>query len=163
LVNELNLPDCWIAAGFVRNAVWDHLHGLQAKPIEGDVDVIWFDPQCLDPTVDRKHEEQLRTAEPSICWSVKNQARMHLRNGDSSYHSAVDAMRYWPETATAVAARRLTPHGFEFAAPLGLEDLFNLILRPTERFVFAKRSIYEQRIREKDWLHSWPRLSEKLA
>lgn len=31
---------------------------------------------------------------------VKNQARMHLRNGDRPYQSATDAMRYWPETAT---------------------------------------------------------------
>lgn len=27
IVRSLALPDCWIGAGFVRNAVWDHLHG----------------------------------------------------------------------------------------------------------------------------------------
>ena len=26
LVQELELPDCWVAAGFVRSAIWDHLH-----------------------------------------------------------------------------------------------------------------------------------------
>jgi uncharacterized protein len=25
LVMALGLPDCWIGAGFVRHAVWDHL------------------------------------------------------------------------------------------------------------------------------------------
>ncbi len=25
-VRELELPDCWLAAGFVRSLVWDHLH-----------------------------------------------------------------------------------------------------------------------------------------
>ncbi|WP_196351640.1 nucleotidyltransferase family protein, partial [Vibrio campbellii] len=25
-VRSLDLPDCYIAAGFVRNLVWDHLH-----------------------------------------------------------------------------------------------------------------------------------------
>ena len=27
IVRELGLPDCWVAAGFVRNCVWDHAHG----------------------------------------------------------------------------------------------------------------------------------------
>lgn len=49
-------------------------------------------------------------------------------------HSARDAMRYWPETATAVAARRGGRDELEIASPLGLDDLFNLLLRPTERF-----------------------------
>ncbi len=26
MARELNLPDCWIGAGFVRSLVWDHLH-----------------------------------------------------------------------------------------------------------------------------------------
>ncbi|MBV8613672.1 MAG: nucleotidyltransferase family protein [Acetobacteraceae bacterium] len=27
LARSLALPDCWIGAGFVGNAVWDHPHG----------------------------------------------------------------------------------------------------------------------------------------
>ncbi len=30
MARDLNLPDCWIAAGFVRSLVWGHLH--QRKP-----------------------------------------------------------------------------------------------------------------------------------
>ncbi len=25
--SQLDLPQCYVAAGFVRNLVWDHLHG----------------------------------------------------------------------------------------------------------------------------------------
>jgi len=25
-VRSLALPDCWVGAGFIRNAVWDYLH-----------------------------------------------------------------------------------------------------------------------------------------
>lgn len=46
-VSELSLPQCYIAAGFVRNLVWDSLHGL-ATPLN-DVDVIYFDPQSQTP------------------------------------------------------------------------------------------------------------------
>jgi hypothetical protein len=123
VVHALNLPDAWIAAGFVRNAVWDHLHQRSLSPPTGDVDVIWYDPRQIDASEDIKHEAALRAAEPSITWSVKNQARMHQRNGDTPYASATEAMRYWPETATAVAARWQDHNDCEIAAPLGLDDL----------------------------------------
>jgi len=158
VVRVLDLPDSWIGAGFVRNAVWDHLHQRPPSPPAGDVDVIWHDPRRTDEAEDLKHEAALRAAEPSIAWSVKNQARMHRRNGDAPYASAAEAMRYWPETATAVAARRQGLDDCEIAAPLGLDDLLSLVLRPTPRFSGEKRRIYEDRVRMKGWAASWPRL-----
>jgi len=158
VVRALDLPDCWIGAGFVRNAIWDNLHKRSPSPLTGDVDVIWYNVSRTDPDEDRDLEAVLQALEPSIAWSVKNQARMHTRNGDAPYASAVDAMRCWPETATAVAARRCGADGCEIAAPLGLEDLTNLILRPTPRFTGAKRSVYEERLQDKGWLAAWPML-----
>ena len=160
VVSGLGLPDCWIGAGFVRNAVWDYLHQRPLSPLCGDVDVIWYDPNRTDPSEDRRQEATLRSVEPTITWSVKNQARMHARNADSPYTSASDAMRYWPETATAVAARRLGIDGCEIAAPMGLADLFGLILRPTPRFTDEKRHIYADRLKSKGWLELWPMLRE---
>lgn len=161
LVSGLNLPDCWIAAGFVRNAVWDALHGRSPQPPQSDVDVIWYDPGDLDPERDRSIERELLATAPLIAWSVKNQARMHRRNADGPYQSAIDAMRYWPETATAIAARRIGSDQCEIASPLGLDDLADLILRPTPRFTATKRKIFDERIESKGWLTTWPRL--KLA
>lgn len=158
VVSHLQLPDCWIAAGFIRNAVWDSLHGRSPRPPSGDVDVIWFDPDHTAEVHDRKLEEELHAAAPSIDWSVKNQARMHARNGDLPYQSATDAMRYWPETATAIAARRYGMDKLEIVAPLGLEDLFNLVLRPTSRFACEKLPIYIERVQSKAWMTKWPLL-----
>lgn len=156
LVRSMGLPDCWIGAGFVRNAVWSHLHGRGAGPLSGDVDVLWFDPARTDPSEDRELEALLRSWDPSIEWSVKNQARMHVRNGDAPYASATEAMRYWTETATAVAVRRDHEDHCDVSAPLGLDDLFGLVLRPAPRFVSNKRQVYEDRVREKGWLAMWP-------
>ena len=158
VVRVQDLPDSWIGAGFVRSAVWDHLHQRLPSPPAGDVDVIWHDPRRTDPAEGLKHEAALRLLEPSVAWSVKNQARMHERNGDAPYASATEAMRYWPETATAVAARRQNFDDCEIAAPLGLDDLLALVLRPTPRFSGERRSIYEDRLRTKGWTTSWPRL-----
>lgn len=160
-VSELNLPDGWIGAGFVRNAIWDHLHDRAPSAPKGDVDVIWHDPLCASEAEDRRYEAALRAVEPGIAWSVKNQARMHCRNGDEPYVSATDAMRYWPETATAVAVRRTHSDGCEVAAPLGLDDLTQLILRPTRRFANAKRHIFDERVRSKEWMKTWPLLREE--
>ncbi len=153
-VRALGLPDGWIAAGFIRNAVWDHLHGRPPSAPAGDVDVIWYDPARADPAEDRAIEAALRAMAPGVGWSVKNQARMHLRNGDAPYASATEAMRFWPETATAVAARRQGDEGLDIAAPLGLEDLMGLVLRPTPR----RQAAFEERVAGKRWLETWPLL-----
>lgn len=160
VVAALDLPDGWIGAGFIRNAVWDYLHGRPPLAPDGDVDVIWFDRAQTDPAVDRVYEARLAEIEPSVLWSVKNQARMHIRNADQPYASAVDAMRHRPETATAVAARRHGDALCEVAAPLGLDDLFVLVLRPTANFVDRKRRIYDERLRSKKWAERWPLLRE---
>lgn len=158
LVRALDLPDCWIGAGFVRNAVWDHLHGRAPRAPDGDIDIIWFDARRTGPATDPGIEHALRALDAAIDWSVKNQARMHAGNGDLPYASTEDAMRYWPETATAVAVRLGAAGLLEIAAPFGLDDLFAGIIRPTPGFVVRKRAVFDGRWQAKRWLVQWPRL-----
>ena len=66
-VRSLTLQDCWSGAGFVRNAVWDHLHGYPANLIGKDVDVVWFDPALTDPDIDRAVDERLARLAPGLC------------------------------------------------------------------------------------------------
>jgi uncharacterized protein len=158
LARSLALPDCWIAAGFVRDAVWDHLHGRPPGHPAGDVDVIWYDPARPEAETDRAIEQRPRGLSASFAWSVKNQARMHRRNGDPPYASAADAMRSWPETATAVAVRLSSADMLEINAPFGLDDLFGLRLVPTAAFLVRKRALFEQRVADKAWLCRYPLL-----
>jgi len=48
-VRLLNLPDCYLAAGFVRNLVWDFLHQMPSPTPLNDVDVIYFDANESNP------------------------------------------------------------------------------------------------------------------
>lgn len=157
LVQALGLPDCWIGAGFVRTAVWDHLHGYPPSLSMGDVDVVWFDRARATADEDRRIEDKLATSAPGVAWSVKNQARMHEHNGDAPFASMEEALRHWPETAGAVAVR-LTEDGLQVLAPFGLDDLFSLIVRPTPAFAGDRLAIVRTRMREKRWLERWPRL-----
>lgn len=156
-VRALDLPDGWIAAGFVRDAVWAILHG-QEPDLVGDVDVIWFDAERASEEADRAIEAQLHAGAPDIRWSVKNQARMHLRNRDAPYRSAEHAMRFWPETATAIAVRRTADDRCEMIAPLGVNDLMELKLRPAGDFENRKRASFEERVQSKGWMRRFPRL-----
>lgn len=157
-VQALQLPDCWVGAGFVRSAIWDHLHQRDRSPLPADIDVIWFDREQASPALDARIEATLRSKDHTVGWSVKNQAHMHLRNDDPPYSSAINAMTCWPETATAVAVRLGGQGGVEIAAPLGLADLFNLVVCPTAKFQVEKRQVYQNRLRAKNWLATWPDL-----
>lgn len=158
---QLDLPDAWIGAGFVRNPVWDILHG-RSPDLAGlaDVDVVFFD--AADPGTERERQVEAALAAlcPGVAWSARNQARMHLRNGDAPYRDAEDAVRHWPETATSLATR--TRDGqVELLAPHSVGDLAGLILRPTPTTAARPRHLeaYRSRVRSKGWAQRWPRLT----
>ncbi len=159
-VGAFALPDWWIGAGFVRSIVWDHLHGFAVATPLDDVDVIWFDRQRATEAIDRTLEAKLAAAHPGIPWSVKNQARMHERNSDKPYRSSVDAMRHWPETATAVAVTLAHTGVLDLAAPFGIDDLLAMVVRPTPHFRQDRAAAYRDRQRAKNWRVLWPKLRD---
>lgn len=152
----LELPDCWIGAGFVRRKVWDHLHCFdRATPLD-DVDLLYFQPEDTGRAAERAIEARLHRAMPGQPWSAKNQARMHLRNGDRPYTGTIDAMRHWLETPTCVAIRLDAKDQLELAAPYGIDDLLGMILRPTPA-ARRRQQAYRERIASKQWLQNWPK------
>jgi len=155
-VAALDLPDCWVAAGAVRNAVWDLRSGIGTPTPLNDIDVIWFSPDLGSASTDRCLERMLAQRLPEVTWSVKNQARMHSRHGHRRYAGCLAAMRYWPETATAVAVRLLSDETIEVLAPFGLADLLGMIVRPAPAAGFH---IVLKRMQSKGWLRRWPALS----
>ncbi|WP_410770048.1 nucleotidyltransferase family protein [Fontibacillus sp. BL9] len=156
-VASLGLPQGCIAAGYFRNFVWDVMHGYADRTPLHDVDVLYFDPECLDEGMEKRLDAQLKERIPNRDWSVKNQARMHRKNDEPPYRSVADAMLHWPETATAVGASLNEGGDIEIVAPFGLDDLLGLLVRQSP--YFRDRSIFEQRIREKEWLRIWPQLT----
>ncbi|MGS0942739.1 nucleotidyltransferase family protein [Pseudomonas luteola] len=154
-VAQLHLPDAWVAAGFVRNLVWDHLHGYTVPTPLTDIDVIYFDPVCRDPERDTELENRLRAC-VALPWSVKNQARMHKRNGDAPYHSSLDAMSYWVEMETALAARLLPGGQIKIVSPFVQHGLFKLHVTPNPKRY--KPEAFRQRQHEKGWARRWPKL-----
>ncbi|MFA0568690.1 nucleotidyltransferase family protein [Vibrio gallaecicus] len=154
-VAQLGLPQCFIAAGFVRNLVWDSLHNFGKPTPLNDVDVIYFVPDELHSESYLLYQAQLNSWMPELNWQVRNQGVMHERNGDAPYTSSLDAMSYWPEKETAIAIRKVGPNQYECISSFGFESLFNYCVTHN-----SKRSLetFEQRVSQKGWLVRWPSL-----
>lgn len=154
LVRDLELNDCWIGAGFVRNKIWDVKHQKNRTTLN-DLDVIYFDENRNSEKDDLIIESKLKIACPDINWSVKNQARMHIKNKHTPYKNCYDAISYWPEIATSLAVRLCDDEKIEYIAPYGIDDLFNLIVRPTPKIDLT---VYHTRVQTKKWKKTWEKL-----
>jgi hypothetical protein len=145
-VAALDLPDGWIGAGFLRAPVWDFLHGFERPTPLDDIDVIYFDPAHRAPEAEQALEARLEALAPGLPWSVRNQARMHERNGDQAYGSV---------------AVRLTAAGRPaLLAPFGLDDLLGMVMRPTPHALCRpdRLAAYRRRVETKNWLAVWPKV-----
>jgi uncharacterized protein len=157
-IRLLGLPDWYLAAGAIRNTVWDALHGSTSLQPHSDLDVIYFDPADTR----KETEDTLRAAFPEFIWEVTNQATVHRWQSKATgcdipaYASIAAAMASWPETATAVGVRLTDRGALEIVAPHGLRDLFGLALRPSP--AASDPRAYTSRLRQKAWLVRWPRL-----
>ncbi|RYL92560.1 nucleotidyltransferase family protein [Sporolactobacillus sp. THM7-4] len=156
----LNLPDWWICAGFVRSKIWDTLHSFKERTPIPDIDVIYFDPTNIDELEEKKLEEILNVIMPDTPWSVKNEARMHIKSNMPPYSSSVDAISKFPETATALGVKLDEKDNVILTAPYGISDVVNLKVKPTPFFTQTKErvEIYEERILKKNWKSIWNNL-----
>jgi len=154
---RLGLNDWCLGAGFVRNLVWDRLQGYASPTPLNDIDVIHFDPQRAEAERDRMLEARLQQWLPQP-WSVKNQARMHLRSGRTPYLNSEDAISFWTELETAVGARLNADDSIQLIAPFGLERLFDGTI--TFNAKNGDVQAFEQRVADKGWLQRWPRLRQ---
>ncbi|TMU87462.1 nucleotidyltransferase family protein [Bacillus sp. BHET2] len=159
--HTLQLPDWWICAGFVRTKVWDTIHGYTKKSELTDIDVVYFDRANTDENFENHLEFQLRKRLMNEPWSVKNQARMHIKNGELPYISTIDAVSRFPETATSIALTLNEKKELTLAAPWGIQDLLSLQIKPTPPFKEKETlaAIYEKRVYEKEWNKKWPKVT----
>jgi len=156
LARSLDLPDWAIGAGFLRNRLWDDLTGARTRSPADDIDLLYFDAGDPEGGGEAAIEARLEAARPDLIWQARNQARMHRVNGDAPYADTQDALRYWLETCSAVAARLERDDRLTLLAPYGLDDLFGLVCRPTPAGV-RRNEAYRARMMAKAWDRRWMR------
>lgn len=144
----------WVVGGFTREAVWDFLEGARISPPLGEVDVMYFDAADVSREAERAHQQALAGQLRNVEWSVKNQARMHLANGHEPYTGVSDSLSHAPETASAVGIQ-LRGRTLHVLAPIGLRDLFGLVLR---RNSTSDAQAFEKRTARTYQSERWPHL-----
>lgn len=155
-VRDILPVQAWLAAGFIRNLVWDHQHGyLRPTPLP-DIDVIYLDLLLQEPARDY-HYEALLTAQLDTGWQVRNQARMAARQQYAPYPDCASAIRHWPETATCYAVRLDADNQLHWLAPLGWAPLFAAEVVRNPLFAGGD-TIWQQRLQQKMWRQRWPQL-----
>ena len=161
IIRNLGLKDSWLAAGSVRNFIWNLLSDKSAFDHETDVDVIFFDPDVsYEETVSL--ENKLREDFPQYQWELKNQVYMHLHSPHTApYTSSRDAMSKYPECCTAVGLRLHADATLELFAPYGLEDILKFQVFPTPHFLENedRMKLYQERLSKKNWQEKWKNLT----
>ena len=145
-VRDLGLPDWRIFSGAVYQSVWNSLTGREPGYGRKDYDLGYFDPDTSwdaeDVIIQRvaaAFDEPFRSQV-----EVRNQARVpiwfpaHFGEPYDPISSTDEALERFVAPAFAIGIRLEADDTISIAAPLGLEDMFALTLRPNPNRGVAK-------------------------
>ena len=163
LLNEassLGIQNYYFGAGCVNQTVWNYLSGYEPDYGIEDYDFVYFDSD-LSQCAEEKVAKQLAAIgrKYGVQIDVCNQARVHLWHKNyfgydvKPYKSCEDAISDWMTTASALGVR--IEHGkLKIFAPYGLDDLFDMTLRPNKKKTI--QADYE--LKSAKWKEKWTKL-----
>ena len=145
-VRGLGLNDWRIFSGAAYQAVWNAVTGREAGYGIRDYDLGYFDPDTSWDAEDAVIRKVAAAFEPPLreMVEVRNQARVHLwfegKFGEpyEDLTGTDEALGRFVAPAFAVGVRLEDDGAVSVAAPFGLEDVFNMVLRPNPNRPKAK-------------------------
>ena len=154
------LKDYYITAGSISQTVFNYYHNYDLDYGINDVDIVYYDIDTSYEKEDKIIKEiQYLLKDININLDIKNEARVYLwynkkyNKNIKQYKNVEEAISSWISTVTCIGVR-LENDNLKVFAPCGLEDLFNLIIRPN-----LKSNNEEQYIEKtKKWKQKWPNL-----
>lgn len=154
---QVNLPDWYLAAGCITQSVWNYLCGLPIERGIEDYDFIYCNPKTKS---NKEKEDKLIELLPSINIELVNQAFVHTWIKEDlgfelpKLSSSEYAIGLWPVKSSSVGVRK--ENGvYKVYAPYGLEDLFNMVLRPNK--MYYPKLAYD--FKTNKWKKKWPKLT----
>ena len=160
---SLRIPNWYLGAGCIAQTVWNQAHGFDPSFGIKDYDIVYFDASDLSYEAEDRVVKSVKNALKHLNASIDvvNEARVHMWYRDhfgfniEPYNSAEDAISNWPTTATSIGVRCGESGNFVVRAPFGLEDLFELVVRPNKKQI--TKDIYLQKVER--WIKMWPKLN----
>lgn len=145
-VRDLSLPDWRVFSGAVYQSVWNAVTGRSAGYGIRDYDLGYFDPDTSwdaeDVVIKRVAAAFAEPFRSKV--EVRNQARVplwfpaHFGEPYPPIARTDEALERFVAPAFAVGVRLEADDTIDIAAPLGLSDMFDLILRPNPNRRLAK-------------------------
>ncbi len=145
-VRALDLPDWRIFSGAIYQSVWNAQTGRPPGYGIKDYDLGYFDPDTswdAEDVVIRRVAEAFDPRFRDIV-EVRNQARVHIwfmdRFGEpyEALTRTDEALPRFVAPAFAIGIRLEADDRISVAAPFGLQDIFDLIIRPNPNRPLAK-------------------------
>ena len=159
-LEKSNLKNYYVGAGCINQTVFNYLHGFKIDANINDYDIVYYDEDTSyekEDIVIKYVKEILKDLEVDI--DIKNEARVHLWYNKKynanilPYTSLEDAISRWGTTITCIGVR-LENNNLIVDAPYGLNDLFNMIIRPVK--IDFKEEDYIRKVNK--WKKNWPKL-----
>lgn len=160
----LNLPGWYVGSGGITQTVWNIKHNFDPEKGIVDYDLVYCDTEDTSletqDLIEKKGEELFEGVPVPV--EIVNEARVYLwykkelgydRDQDP-YNSTEEAIQVWPTTATAIGVRKEKNGKYKIFAPFGLDDLFNLVVRPNKGKV--SEMVYNKKVDR--WSNIWPNL-----
>ncbi len=150
-IEEFKSEHLFLTGGSLRNVVWNSLHFYTEDYELEDCDIIFYNQFDTSKEYETFIRQELNYLNPNIRWSVKNQARMHIRNNHTPYTNITDALKSFPETCSAIAIDK----NWSIISPYGLNDLVALLIKPTKFCLENEIEVFYNRLAKKTWLDKW--------
>jgi hypothetical protein len=156
-MRTFNAPDLWLVSGVLFQTVWNVLEGRPRGHGILDYDLFYFDPDTLEEAEDRwikRAAGHFAFAQREV--QLRNQARVHLWYPGKfaipypELHCACDGIKQFLMPACMVG---ISASGDVFA-PLGLDDIFDRIIRPNPLWHGPPRVQYLEKARR--YMQDWP-------
>ncbi|MET4576265.1 nucleotidyltransferase family protein [Ottowia thiooxydans] len=154
-LRDLEIPQCYLTAGCLFQAVWNLHSGLPAHWGVNDYDIFYFDDSDLsEEAEDRVIQRALKASvDLGVKVEVRNQARVHLwyqRRFNASYPQLRHAREGIDRYLVACTRVGINVATGQLYAPDGLTDLAAGVLRPNPlyrdlRQFEAKAISYQER------------------
>ena len=147
----------YLAAGCINQTIFNYYHNYDLDYGIGDYDIVYYDEDVSyekEDIIIKDLEQRLEYL--NLKFDIKNEKRVYIwynekyKTNRKGYNSVEDAISKWGTTVTCLGVR-LESNKLIVCAPYGLNDLFNLILRPV-KIDFSKEDYNKKTIK---WTSKW--------
>lgn len=152
----------YVGAGAINQTIFNYYHGYEIDYGIKDYDIVYYDEDLSyekEDIIIKRLENKFKDL--NVFVDIKNQARVYIWYYEKygikrePYNSVEDAIASWGATITCIGIR-LEKGNLVVCAPYGLNDIFEMVIRPVKR-EFTKKA-YD--VRANRWMNKWPMLKK---